>query len=58
MVPLPWIETQPRDESGELNPPDAEHVEAVYRLIPSKHRLSLLFLDWSGAGASPRSTSS
>jgi integrase len=42
----------PRDDSEEPNPPSAEHVEAVYRLIPSKHRLALLFLDWSGARVS------
>jgi integrase len=38
----------PREEVEELNPPTAEHVEAVYRLLPSKHRLALLWLDWSG----------
>jgi integrase len=38
----------PREESAELNPPTAEHVEAVYRLLPPKHKLALLFLDWSG----------
>jgi integrase len=42
----------PRDESEEPNPPTAEQVAAVYRLIPSKHRLALLFLDWSGARVS------
>jgi integrase len=42
----------PREEPEELNPPSAEHVETVYRLIPSKHRLPLLFLDWSGARVS------
>jgi integrase len=42
----------PRDESEEPSPPSAEHVEAVYRLIPSKHRLALLFLDWTGARVS------
>jgi integrase len=42
----------PRDDSEEPNPPSAEYVEAVYRLIPSKHRLALLFLDWSGARVS------
>jgi integrase len=36
----------PREEP---NPPTAAHVEAVYRLLPRKHRLPLLFLDWSGA---------
>lgn len=39
----------PREEPEEPNPPTAAHVEAVYRLLPSKHRLPLLFLDWSGA---------
>jgi integrase len=42
----------PRDESEEPNPPTAEQVVTVYRLIPSKHRLALLFLDWSGARVS------
>jgi len=39
----------PREEEEEVNPPTAAQVEAVYRLLPSKHRLALLFLDWSGA---------
>jgi integrase len=39
----------PRAEPEELQPPTAEHVEAVYRRIPAKHRLALLWLDWSGA---------
>jgi integrase len=39
----------PREEAEEINPPTAEHVAAVYRLLPTKHRLPLLFLDWSGA---------
>jgi integrase len=39
----------PREETEEPNPPTAEHVEAVYRTLPSKHRLALLWLDWSGA---------
>lgn len=38
----------PREEPVELNPPTAEHVEAVFRLLPPKHRLPLLWLDWSG----------
>jgi integrase len=42
----------PREEPEEPNPPTADHVEMVYRLIPSKHRLPLLFLDWSGARVS------
>ena len=39
----------PREEREELEPPTASHVAAVYRLVPSVHRLPLLFLDWSGA---------
>jgi integrase len=39
----------PREEPDEINPPSAAHVETVLRLIPSKHRLPLLWLDWSGA---------
>lgn len=42
----------PRAESEEINPPTAEQLEAVYRLLPSKHRLAFLFLDWSGARVS------
>jgi integrase len=42
----------PRGQEEEINPPTAEHVEAVYRLLPSKHRLALLWLDWSGARVS------
>jgi integrase len=42
----------PREEAEEINPPTAEHVAAVYRLLPTKHRLALLFLDWSGARVS------
>jgi integrase len=42
----------PREEPEEINPPTAEHLEAVYRLLPSKHRLPFLFLDWSGARVS------
>ena len=39
-------------EVREPEPPSAEQVEAVYRLLPSKHRLALLWLDWSGARVS------
>jgi integrase len=39
----------PREEREEPSPPSAEHVEAVYRLLPRRHRLPLLFLDFSGA---------
>ena len=42
----------PRAEPDEPTPPSADHIEAVYRLLPSKHRLPLLFLDWSGARVS------
>lgn len=39
----------PREARIEPSPPSAEHVEAVYRLLPRRHRLPLLWLDWSGA---------
>jgi integrase len=39
----------PREERAEHEPPTAEHVEAVHRLLPKVHRLPLLWLDWSGA---------
>jgi integrase len=39
----------PREEKREVQPPSAAHIEAVYRTLPAKHRLPLLFLDWSGA---------
>ena len=39
----------PYEELEEMNPPTAEHVEAVYRLLVSAYRLPLLWLDWSGA---------
>jgi integrase len=42
----------PREEPEEPNPPTADHLEAVYRLLPPKHRLPFLFLDWSGARVS------
>jgi integrase len=42
----------PRSEVREPEPPAAEQVEAVYRLLPSRHRLALLWLDWSGARVS------
>ncbi|HUK94129.1 MAG TPA: tyrosine-type recombinase/integrase [Gaiellaceae bacterium] len=42
----------PREEPEESNPPTAAHVEAVFRRIPERHRLALLFLDWSGARVS------
>jgi integrase len=42
----------PREEPEQINPPTADHVAAVYRLLPSKHRLPLIWLDWSGARVS------
>jgi integrase len=42
----------PREEPEEANPPSADHVVAVYRLLPARHRLPLLWLDWSGARVS------
>jgi integrase len=42
----------PREEPEEPNPPTADQLLAVYRLLPSKHRLPFLFLDWSGARVS------
>jgi integrase len=42
----------PREEPEVIDPPAHDDVIAVYRLLPSKHRLPLLFLDWSGARVS------
>jgi integrase len=39
----------PHEETEELNPPLAAHVEAVYGLLARPYRLPLLWLDWSGA---------
>jgi integrase len=39
----------PYEERDELTPPSADHVEAVFWLLPTVHRLPLLWLDWSGA---------
>jgi integrase len=39
----------PREEAVEITPPPASHVEAVFLRVPEKHRLALLWLDWSGA---------
>ena len=39
----------PYEEHEEINPPSAEHVEALYRLLVPAYRLPLLWLDWSGA---------
>jgi integrase len=42
----------PREEPEQINPPSASDVEAVFRRIPAKHRLALIWLDWSGARVS------
>lgn len=39
----------PREDAEEISPPSAEQLEAIYRLLPSRHQLAFLFLDWSGA---------
>jgi integrase len=39
----------PREELEEISPPSAVELEVIYRLLPSRHRLPFLFLDWSGA---------
>jgi integrase len=38
----------PREERRQLEPPTAEHVEAVVRLLPSRYRLPTLVLDATG----------
>jgi integrase len=38
----------PRGERKEVNPPTAEHVEAVHRLLPTAYKLPLLVLDATG----------
>jgi integrase len=38
----------PREDRRELNPPTAEHVLAVHRLLPRLYRLPLLVLDATG----------
>jgi integrase len=39
----------PHEEPVEPEPPTADHLEAVIRLLPRPYRLPLLWLDWSGA---------
>jgi integrase len=39
----------PRENREEPVPPLAEHIEAVFSVLPRMHRLGLLWLDWSGA---------
>lgn len=46
------IVKMPRDEQEEINPPSAAQILSFYRLLPPRHRLPLLFLDWSGARVS------
>jgi hypothetical protein len=38
----------PRENRPELNPPTAEHVLAVHRILPKRYRLPLLVLDATG----------
>jgi integrase len=38
----------PREVKAEINPPTAEHVKAVHRLLASQYRLPLLVLDATG----------
>lgn len=38
----------PREKKDEPNPPTAEHLEAVIRLLPSQYQLPLLVLDATG----------
>jgi integrase len=38
----------PREEKRHLQPPEAEHVEAVIRLLPAQYRLPTLVLDGTG----------
>jgi integrase len=38
----------PREERAEIQPPTAEHVEAVVRLLPRRYRLPAVVLDASG----------
>src|SRR5580704_17891755 len=38
----------PYARRAEINPPTAEHVEAVHRLLPARYRLPLLVLDATG----------
>jgi integrase len=42
----------PREEPEQINPPSAADVEKVFRRVPAKHRLALLWLDWTGARVS------
>jgi integrase len=39
----------PHEDREEPEPPSADHVEAVYRLLPRAYRPAFLWLDWSGA---------
>jgi integrase len=38
----------PREDRPEINPPTAEHVEAVHRLLATAYKLPLLVLDGTG----------
>jgi len=39
----------PHEDKEEIDPPSADHVEAIFRLLPSAYRTAFLWLDWSGA---------
>ena len=38
----------PHEDREEPNPPSADHVERVFRILPPQYRVPFLFLDWSG----------
>jgi integrase len=42
----------PYEPVEQINPPSHDDVLTVYRLLPTKHKLALLWLDWSGARVS------
>jgi integrase len=42
------IVKMPREERQQVQPPTADHVEAVVRLLPSRYRLATLVLDATG----------
>jgi integrase len=42
------IVKMPREERHQVQPPTADHVEAVVRLLPSRYRLATLVLDATG----------
>ena len=42
------IVKMPREQRQQVQPPTADHVEAVVRLLPSRYRLATLVLDATG----------